>query len=103
MLPGAGGEPEWTLFPVAPGHYEVLDTWQTVGMRGTGSNTVVYDDVFVPADHVLHVSDMRDGTSPGGALHEASFYRAPWITYAPMTFVAPMLGAARGALETYRA
>ena len=103
MVPVPGREPEWTLFAVAPGHYEVLDTWQTVGMRGTGSNTVVYEDVFVPADHVLRVSDMRDGTSPGGGLHESSFFRAPWITYAPLTFVAPMLGAARGALETYRA
>jgi len=103
MLPGPDDQPDWTLFPIAPGHYEVLDTWNTIGMRGTGSNTVVYEDVFVPANHVLRVSDMRDGTTPGGAAHEAAFYRAPWITYAPLTFVAPMLGAARGALEDYRA
>jgi 3-hydroxy-9,10-secoandrosta-1,3,5(10)-triene-9,17-dione monooxygenase len=103
MLPGPGGQPDWTLFTVPPGHYEVVDTWNTVGMRGTGSNTVVYKDVFVPHDHVLRVADMRDGTAPGGALHQGTFYRAPWITYAPLTFVAPMLGAARGALESYRA
>lgn len=103
MLPGPDGQLDWTLFTVPPGHYEVLDTWNTTGMRGTGSNTVVYEDVFVPADHVLRVADMRDATTPGGALHAAPFFRAPWITYAPLTFVAPMLGAARGALEDYRA
>ena len=103
MLPGPSGQPDWTLFTVPPGFYTVEDTWHTAGMRGTGSNTVVYEDVFVPHDHVLRVEDMRDGTAPGGRLHDASFFRAPWITYAPLTFTAPMLGAARGALEEYRA
>lgn len=103
MLPGPDGQPDWTIFLVPPGHFIVEDTWHTIGMRGSGSNTVVYDDVFVPADHVLRVADMRDATSPGGQLHESTYIRAPWITYAPITFVAPMLGATRGALEDYRA
>ena len=102
MLPNPAGPPDWTLFMVPPGHYEVVDTWHTTGMRGTGSNTVVYDDVFVPEDHTVRVADMREGTAPGGALHDAPYLRAPWITYAPLTFVAAMLGAARGALEDYR-
>jgi 3-hydroxy-9,10-secoandrosta-1,3,5(10)-triene-9,17-dione monooxygenase len=103
MLPGPEGRPDWTLFTVPPGAYTVEDTWQTAGMRGTGSNTVVYENVFVPHDHVLRVEEMRDGTAPGGKLSESPFFRAPWITYAPLTFTVPMLGAARGALEDYRA
>lgn len=103
MLPGPGGQPDWTLFLVPPGFYEVEDTWHTTGMRGTGSNTVVYNDVFVPHDHVLRLEEMRDGTSPGGKINGSPYFRAPWITYAPLTFTAPMLGAARGALEHYRA
>lgn len=31
----------------------VLDDWDVLGMRGTGSNTIVLDDVFVPEDKVL--------------------------------------------------
>ena len=102
MLPGPGGAPDWTLFTIPPDSYEVRDTWDTVGMRGSGSNTVVLRDVFVPQDHTLRVADMREGTSPGGALYDAPYFRAPWVTYAPFTFVAPMLGAAQGALEDYR-
>ena len=37
-------------FPVpldAPG-VKILDTWHTLGMRGTGSHDIVLDDVFVP-------------------------------------------------------
>ena len=31
----------------------VLDNWDTLGMRGTGSHDVVIEDVFVPAERVL--------------------------------------------------
>lgn len=31
----------------------VLDDWDVLGMRGTGSNSVVVEDVFVPEDKVL--------------------------------------------------
>ena len=31
----------------------VLDNWDTTGMRGTASNDVVVDDVFVPDERVL--------------------------------------------------
>ena len=102
MLPNPMGPPDWTLFLVPFGEFEIVDTWNTVGMRGTGSNTVVVKDAFVPTAHTVKVAEMRDSTSPGGKVNEGVIYRAPWITYAPLTFLAPMLGAARGALEDYR-
>lgn len=103
MLPNEQGPPDWTLFMIPEDRFEILDTWDTVGMRGTGSNTCVVDDVFVPREHTLRVTDMRDGTPPGAKINPGALFHAPWITYAPLTFIAPMLGAARGALEDYRA
>jgi 3-hydroxy-9,10-secoandrosta-1,3,5(10)-triene-9,17-dione monooxygenase len=103
MVPTNKGEPDWTLFLIPGRQFSVKDTWQTAGMRGTGSNTVIVENVFVPAEHTLRVSDMREATTPGAKLNTAPMFRAPWIYYAGLTFVAPMLGAARGALEDYRA
>ncbi len=101
MVPKSEGPPDWTLFLV-PGHeFEIADTWHTTGMRGTGSNTVVVRDAFVPFEHTLKVADMRDATTPGARFNAAQFFHAPWITYAPLTFLGPILGAARGALEDY--
>ena len=71
-------------------------------MRATGSNTAVCDDVFVPASHTIALSALREGNGPGGKLHAHPIYRAPFISYAPLTFVTPMLGAALGAYETFR-
>lgn len=97
-----GAAPEWTLFLLGPGTFRTVDTWNTAGMRATGSNTVVCDGVFVPASHSLPVSHMVEGTVPGSLLHENPIYRAPLLSYAPWGFVAPMLGAAQGAYEFFR-
>jgi 3-hydroxy-9,10-secoandrosta-1,3,5(10)-triene-9,17-dione monooxygenase len=98
---GAGG-PEARFFLVRPGEYQVKDTWFTTAMRGTGSNTAVCDDVYVPEEHTLALADLREGNTPGGKLHDNPIYRAPWVSYAPLTFTAPMLGAAQGAYELFR-
>ena len=103
MIPTEAGPPDWTLFLVPGQEFTVRDTWHTAGMRGTGSNTVVVEDVFVPKKHTLRVEDMREGTTPGGTISKDPMFNAPWIYYAGLTFVGPMLGAALGALEHYRA
>jgi 3-hydroxy-9,10-secoandrosta-1,3,5(10)-triene-9,17-dione monooxygenase len=96
------GPPQWAWFLVPPGEYEVLDTWFTSGMRGTGSNTVVTEDVFVPGSRMMRQSDLRDGRTEGGRTNPADYFRAPWYSYAPITFVGTMLGATQGAYEDFR-
>jgi alkylation response protein AidB-like acyl-CoA dehydrogenase len=39
--------------PLGADGVEVLDTWDALGMRGTGSNEIDLTDVFVPEDRVL--------------------------------------------------
>ncbi len=39
--------------PIAGDGVEVLDNWDTLGMRGTSSNDIVIDDVFVPDERVM--------------------------------------------------
>jgi 3-hydroxy-9,10-secoandrosta-1,3,5(10)-triene-9,17-dione monooxygenase len=97
-----GGKPERAFFLIPPGQYKVRDTWFTAGMRGTGSNTIITDDVFVPKGLTLMSSLLREGQGPGGALHESGIFRAPFISYAPLCFATPMLGAAQGAYELFR-
>ena len=96
------GVPEWKFFLIPPGGYTVRDTWFTAGMRATGSNTIVTDNVFVPDTRVISLPQLRDGAGPGGALHESPIFRTPFFFYSPLTFAAPMLGAAQGAYDYFR-
>ena len=96
----AGGEARFFL--IGPKDFKIKDSWFTTAMRATGSNTAVCDDVYVPEDHTVALSEVREGKTPGGRLHDHPIYRAPWVSYAPLTFTAPMLGAAEGAYELLR-
>jgi 3-hydroxy-9,10-secoandrosta-1,3,5(10)-triene-9,17-dione monooxygenase len=93
---------EWKFFLVEPGAYTVRDTWFTAGMRATGSKTVITDNAFVPTSRVLSLNDLRDGKAPGGIVNTATIFHTPFFYYAPLSFVAPMLGAAQGAYGLFR-
>jgi alkylation response protein AidB-like acyl-CoA dehydrogenase len=51
---------------------------------------------------MLSLADMRTGKGPGGALHKSLHFRTLFFFYAPLTFAAPMLGAAQGAYAHFR-
>lgn len=70
----------------APG-FRIVETWDTLGMRGTASHDVVLDEVFVPAAAVT-------GTRPYGVLAGPLLVAA--IHFAPVGGAA-YLGIARGA------
>ncbi|MFG2552058.1 acyl-CoA dehydrogenase family protein [Streptomyces sp. NPDC048581] len=92
-LPGADG-PRLKLVAVPVSAVSVEDTWDTVGMRATGSNTVVLDDVLVPAARVVD----RDAVFGGRPVDSPDTPIAPLAAVNGLTFVVPALGAAQGAL-----
>ncbi|MER7834340.1 acyl-CoA dehydrogenase family protein [Streptomyces sp. NPDC096040] len=83
------------------GDLTVEDTWFTTGMRGSGSNCVVAEDVFVPEHRVMSVTQGLTGWNvdhhPGGAL-----YRSNLGSVLALVLVGPQLGLARAALSLVR-
>ena len=61
--PDDGIHPALALVPADD--YEIVDVWQTDGMRATGSNDIVITDVFVPEHRLVKVTDIYGGTAPG--------------------------------------
>jgi alkylation response protein AidB-like acyl-CoA dehydrogenase len=70
---------------------EILDTWHTSGLRGTGSHDVRADKVFVPERRVLSV---LDGPPPDAS----TLYRFPIFGFFAGSIAAAALGNARGAI-----
>ncbi len=87
----------WLLIPRED--FEIVDDWKTVGLRGTGSKTIVLDDVFVPAYRSLSSKAVETGTAPGREVNTHPMYGA--ISGANFTgaMSAPAIGAARGLVE----
>ncbi|WP_433627401.1 3-hydroxy-9,10-secoandrosta-1,3,5(10)-triene-9,17-dione monooxygenase oxygenase subunit [Nocardia sp. CA-120079] len=81
--------------------YRIDDVWNVVGLRGTGSNTVVVEDVFVPKHRFLSFRAMSELKSPGLAQNTDPVYRMPWGTIHPTTISAPIVGMAYGAYAAH--
>jgi len=81
--------------------YTIDDVWHVVGLRGTGSNTIVVKDVFVPRHRFLSYKAMNDGTAGGYATNTAPVYKMPWGTVHPTTISAPIVGMAYGAYAAH--
>jgi 3-hydroxy-9,10-secoandrosta-1,3,5(10)-triene-9,17-dione monooxygenase len=80
--------------------YEVVDDWQVLGMRSTGSMTVVAKDVFVPAHRALCMYEARGGDGfPGARGNPHPVYRVPLSTLGSHGIGGVAVGNAQAALE----
>lgn len=96
-IPG-GDTGEYSFLAVPRSEFTVVDTWHNTGMRGTGSNTVVLDDVFVPKDRAFDRDDMLRGHPVGST---APCHTVPLRALSGVIFAAAGLGAARGAFRAW--
>lgn len=84
------GLPDWRILMAKPDEYEILDTWYTTGLRGTGSNDYRAEDLFVPEERTFSFLDPAQREGP------------LWVR--PDTLLRKMsgvpLGAAADAIET---
>jgi 3-hydroxy-9,10-secoandrosta-1,3,5(10)-triene-9,17-dione monooxygenase len=87
----------WLLLPRSD--FTIIDDWNTVGLRGTGSKTIVVEDVFIPEYRTLTQQSIDDGEAPGRAVHTHPMYGAVSQVNFTGAMSAPAIGAARGLVE----
>ncbi len=87
----AGERPTPSVVAVRKQDLEVRDTWHTLGLRGTGSQDCVADDVFIPAAYVFSLFD--------GPLLDRPLYRFPIFGFFALSIAAAALGNARAAID----
>lgn len=93
------GEPGTALIPREA--FTIEPSWFVAGMQGTGSDTVVVKDHFVPDYRIQSVPDMMAArfSSPHTDEHLVSM---PFNAVAAAVLVAPQVGLGRHALEVIR-
>ena len=73
----------------------VIETWDSMGMRGTDSNDIEVDDVFVPQARTFRLPPNTEA-GPG---FDGPLYRAPAMLTLAAYLPAVSLGVARGAVS----
>jgi alkylation response protein AidB-like acyl-CoA dehydrogenase len=71
----------------------ILDTWHTLGLRGTGSHDVVAEDIFVPDERIFSLLD--------GPLINRPLYRFPPFGFFAACITAAAMGNARAAIDEF--
>lgn len=89
------------LLPRADGRID--DDWFAMGLRGTGSKSVLLDNLFVPDHRVLCFRDAELNGAPGAAVNPGSVYiGAPNSIIFAMVVAAPAVGLAACAIDAYK-
>jgi len=93
---GPDGSPRLLLLAVPSAEAEVVDHWDTLGMRGTGSHDVRLADVFVPSRRTFVVGPF---VAPGSAFTGPLYKFHMWLGGPEIAAVG--LGVARAALDAF--
>jgi 3-hydroxy-9,10-secoandrosta-1,3,5(10)-triene-9,17-dione monooxygenase len=97
-LTDSDGNPDVGFGMIPVSDYSIEETWFVAGMSGSGSNTVVLDDVFVPEHRVLALGASAVHGLPTPFTDE-SLYQAPFLAPGCLILAGPQLGLARAALD----
>jgi len=95
------GQSEPRMFLVPASDYTIIDTWQVIGLAGTGSNDVEVVDVFVPAYRTLSTERIRGGPNRGSELNPGTLYKLPAVSLFAFAVAGVSLGIARGAIQHF--
>lgn len=102
LVVGAEGRPVDFMTVLVPRtDYRVAEVWDVVGLRGTGSNDVIVQDVFVPAHRVMRNYEQAQLRGPGQKVNTGPLYRMPFATIFTSAVAAPVIGAVAGGYERY--
>ncbi|MCR0981105.1 acyl-CoA dehydrogenase family protein [Roseomonas populi] len=109
---GDGAPPSPVLVVVPRGGYEVMQDWggdEILGMRSSGSNTVVIEDTVIPAHHAVPFNaqfcrpeELAEGT-PGTRLHGNPMYLGRIMGPYHASLVSVVVGATWAAIDEYEA
>ncbi|MFG3390699.1 oxidoreductase [Streptomyces sp. WAC05458] len=74
------------------------DTWFVAGMKGTASNCLIAEDIFVPEHRVMSVPAAIEGRYPTEHTDEV-LSRSAFVPVLALVLAGPQLGLGRAALE----
>lgn len=94
------GRPDSRLFIVPKHEFDIDHTsWNVLGMRGTGSKNVQLARARVPSHRSISWIAAQAGEFPGASVNNEPMYRMPLNAVFAMSVVAPIVGAASGAVD----
>ncbi|MEU6201125.1 hydroxylase [Streptomyces sp. NPDC047061] len=102
---GRPASPPNVLHVILPrSSYEIIDdSWDVIGLCGTGSKDVVVDGAFVPAYRTVGQDEVSAGEAAVGNGVDEALYRLPFTSMFPLGITSAVIGICEGALDLHLA
>lgn len=98
IVPGEG----YRTFLVPKSDYRLVDTWYSMGLKGTGSIDLIIDKpVFVPSYRTHKQLDGFLGNNPGKQYTDNPLYSIPWAQLFIRVVNTPAIGALDSAIRLF--
>lgn len=87
---------------------KIEKNWNPLGLRGSGSNTVIAENLFVKHEQILRMSNMQESSRPPEAATGADydkdyvFYDTPWFPGFYIGFASMAVGGAERVVEEFK-
>ncbi|MFI7008833.1 3-hydroxy-9,10-secoandrosta-1,3,5(10)-triene-9,17-dione monooxygenase oxygenase subunit [Streptomyces sp. NPDC050145] len=102
LVTNAEGVPvDMRTFLIPCSEYAIEDVWDTIGLRGTGSNDIVVDNVFVPEHRALSFGPVTALDVPGHVVNPEPLYRLPYAAIFTTSISTSIAGIAQAAYDAY--
>ncbi|WP_419888484.1 acyl-CoA dehydrogenase family protein [Neobacillus niacini] len=95
------GGMEMAIMVVPREEIEIIDDWNVMGLKGSGSNSCRIQNVFVPEHRVSLDRLASKGHYLIEPLKDVSLYRSSFVPSLTLSIVGPALGLAQAAMDLY--
>jgi 3-hydroxy-9,10-secoandrosta-1,3,5(10)-triene-9,17-dione monooxygenase len=92
---------DFCTFLLPASDYRIDDVWDTVGLRGTGSNDIIVDNALVPEHRALSFTHVTRCVCPGHEVNDGPLYRIPFGSIFSYAITTPIIGMATGAYAAH--
>ena len=104
MLADADGNmampPQMVHVIIPRSEYEIVeDSWDVLGLRGTGSKDLIIKDTFIPEYRLMTWEDVIDGAGQERSGRTQTLYQMPWSNMFPLGITAATVGICEGLLK----
>jgi 3-hydroxy-9,10-secoandrosta-1,3,5(10)-triene-9,17-dione monooxygenase len=105
LLGGADGAPvmppEMLHVMLPRADYQIVeDSWNVVGLQGTGSKDVIVENAFIPSYRSIDAHKVMDGRAAVESGRSEPLYRMPWTAIFPGAIAAAVTGICEGMLAS---
>jgi len=94
-----GPDAPWIYAAIRPEDATIVDDWFVLGMRGTGSKTVLVEKLFVPEHMTLAQKAVQDQVPPGSYIHPNPMYASPMLGFLSIETTGAAVGVALQAVD----